>query len=170
MRRFVPTLVYSQQAMSLHKYILALALACALPTLYGQTTLQTANTDSTIITSVDEVTLDLVVHGKKNKAVLDLKPEDITVLDNGTAVKLSQLRLVTGSSPADHLVTLVFDHLDSAAGKNAHDIAAKIIKMIPASGFSFSVLEVQSRLRLLSRLRRRLIPSSELRATATSTS
>ncbi len=100
-----------------------------------------------IVTTVDEVTLDLVVHNKKNKAVLDLKPEDLAVTDNGSAVKLTDLRLVTGTSATEHLVTLLFDRLDPSAAKNAHDIAGKILKMIPADGFSFSVFSVGGRLR-----------------------
>jgi len=102
----------------------------------------------TIITNVEEVTLDLVVHNKKNKPILDLKAEDIAVMDNGSAVRLSDLRLVTGASSAEHSVTLVFDRLAPSAAKNAHDIATKILKMSPANGFSFSVLNVGGRLRL----------------------
>ncbi|MGA2219955.1 MAG: hypothetical protein ABSG51_17845, partial [Terracidiphilus sp.] len=35
-------------------------------------------------TNVDEVSLDLVVHDKHHKPVLDLKPEEVAVTDNGT--------------------------------------------------------------------------------------
>ena len=105
----------------------------------------------TIVSNADEVTLDLVVRDKKNKPVLDLKPEDIAVKDNGSAVKLSNLRLMTGQSGADHLITLVFDPLDPAAATNAREIAKKILKLVPTSGFSFSVLSVNGRLHLLQR-------------------
>jgi VWFA-related protein len=100
-----------------------------------------------IVTSADEVTLDMVVHDKKNEAVLDLKPGDIAITDSGSAVKLSDLRLVTGQS-AQHQITLVFGRLDPSAAKNARDIAAKILKMVPAKQFSFAVLKVEGRLRL----------------------
>ncbi len=113
-----------------------------------QTSPATKGESPTIVTNVDEVTLDLVVHNKKNKPILDLKTEDIAVTDNGTAVKLSDLRLVTGASSAEHFVTLLFDRLEPSAEKNARDIAAKILKMAPASGFSFSVLSVGGRLKL----------------------
>lgn len=103
----------------------------------------------TIVSNVDEVTLDLVVHNKKNKPVLDLKPEDITVTDNGSAVKLSDLRLVTGRSGTEHQVTLLFDRLEPSAATNARAIAARILKAIPADGFSLAVLNVGGRLRLL---------------------
>lgn len=101
-----------------------------------------------IVTSADEVTLDFVVHNKKNEAVLDLKPDDIAVTDGGSAVKLSDLRLVTGQSDAQHLITLVFGRLDPSSEKNARDIAAKILKMVPTKQFSFSVLNIEGRLRL----------------------
>jgi len=101
-----------------------------------------------IVISADEVTLDIVVHNKKNEAVLDLKPGDIAVTDSGSAVKLSDLRLVTGQSAAQHQITLVFGRLEPSAAKNARDISAKILKMVPAKQFSFSVLKVEGRLRL----------------------
>jgi VWFA-related protein len=117
------------------------------PQTTAQTTAPTAGAP-TIVTTVDEVTLDLVVRDKKNKPVLDLKPDELTVSDNGSTVKLSDLRLVTGTSNAQHRITLLFDRLDPSASKNAHDIAAKILKTVPESGFSISVLNVGGRLRL----------------------
>jgi len=130
-----------------------LGLLLLVPQSYAQTTApQTSASKAappTIVSNVDEVTLDLVVHNKKNKPVFDLKPEDITITDNGSAVKLSDLRLVTGRSGTQHQVTLLFDRLEPAAATNARAIAAKILKAIPADGFSFSVLSVGGRLRLL---------------------
>ena len=89
-----------------------------------------------------------MVHNKKNEPVLDLKPEDIAVTDSGSEVKIAGLRLVTGQSSAQHFITLVFDRLEPSSAKNAHDIAAKILKMVPANQFSFSVLGIEGRLRL----------------------
>ena len=60
------------------------------------------------MTSVDEVTLDMIVRNKKSKTVLDLQPTDISVTDGGKVVTVSDLRLVSGSD-GDHLVTLFFD-------------------------------------------------------------
>ena len=56
---------------------------------------------------VDEVSLDLAVKDKHRKPVLDLKPEDIEVTDNGIPVTLKDFRLVQGdvSSSRGHLVT-----------------------------------------------------------------
>lgn len=67
--------------------------------------------------------------------------------DGGTPVKLSSLHLVTGGA-GDHFVTLVFDRLDVAGDSNAREIAGKILKSIPPTGFSFSVTKAQARLML----------------------
>jgi VWFA-related protein len=101
-----------------------------------------------IVVRADEVNLDMVVHNKKNEAVLDLKPGDIAITDSGSAVKLSNLHLVTGQSAAQHQITMVFGRLEPSASKNARDIAAKILKVVPAKQFSFSVLKIEGRLRL----------------------
>jgi VWFA-related protein len=114
----------------------------------GVTSLVQKTDKTTIVSNADEVTLDLVVHDKRNKPVVDLKPEDIAVSDSGSAVKLTGFRLVTGKSDANHRITLVFDRLDPSSAKNAHDIANKILKMVPANQFSFSVLNIGGRLRL----------------------
>src|SRR5260370_31595391 len=50
----------------------------------------------TVKTTVDEVLLDLIVRDKKGKPVADLKPGDITVVDNGARQTLTSFRLVTG--------------------------------------------------------------------------
>jgi hypothetical protein len=44
--------------------------------------------------AVDAMQLYLVVHDKKGKPVLDLKPDDLTIIDDGSHVKLDNLRLV----------------------------------------------------------------------------
>src|SRR4051794_5069110 len=51
----------------------------------------------TVKTTVDEVLLDLIVRDKKGKPVADLKPGDITVVDNGAKQTLTSFRLVSGS-------------------------------------------------------------------------
>ena len=101
----------------------------------------------TEVVNVNEVSLNLVVRAKNGKIVQDLKPEDISVTDGGVAVKISTLHFVSGSS-GQHLVTLVFDRMDSASGHNAKDIAAKVLKMVPQDGFSFSVAKAEGRLML----------------------
>ena len=56
-----------------------------------------------ISTNADEVSLDLVVKDKKHNAILDLKPEDIEVTDNGTPVKLTGLHLVKADASTSHM-------------------------------------------------------------------
>jgi VWFA-related protein len=129
-------------------FLLSWSNAQTAPAASGVTAPAQKTDGTTIVSNADEVTLDLVVHDKRNKPVVDLKAEDIAVSDSGAAVKLTGLRLVTGKSGADHRITLVFDRLDPSSAKNAHDIANKILKMIPANQFSFSVLNIGGRLRL----------------------
>ena len=99
--------------------------------------------------NTDEVSLDLVVRTKGGKPVLDLKPSDLAVTDNGAPVNLSDLHLVKGSAESQHLVTIVFDRLDPGPAKAARAMAAKILGVIPAKGYSFSVFQVNGRLRLI---------------------
>jgi VWFA-related protein len=107
------------------------------------------NNSSTIVKNVDEVSLDVTVHNKKNKAVLDLKPGDIAVTDNDSRVEISDLRLISGATVAtDHLITFLFDEMDPSAATNARSIAQKTLKMIPDRGFRVAVLSVNGRLRL----------------------
>ena len=108
--------------------------------------------------SASAVSLDLVVRDKKGKPVLDLKPEQITITDDNSPVRLDSLHLVSGKQESDRLIMLVFDRASSAAepgqpmdpsmAKNTRDAAAEILKMIPESGFTVSVLDVEGRLRL----------------------
>ena len=100
-------------------------------------------------TNVDEVSLDLVVHDKKHKPVLDLKAEDIAITDDGTPVKLNGFRLVRGEAGSGHVVTLVFDRFEGALAKSAKVMADKILKALPTAGYSFAVLDMGGRLRLL---------------------
>jgi VWFA-related protein len=106
-----------------------------------------ATTDLT--TTVDEVSLDLVVRTKRDKPVLDLKPSDLAVTDNGSPVNLADLHLVTGESKSEHLVTFLFDRLDPGPAKAARNIAEKILKTIPGKGYYFAVLQMNGRLRLI---------------------
>jgi hypothetical protein len=73
-----------------------LTLAAMLPWAHGQTAQPTTSPVPTLILNAEEVSLDLVVHDKKNQAVLDLKPGEIAVFDAGSPVTLNSLRLVSG--------------------------------------------------------------------------
>ncbi len=102
----------------------------------------------TIRTQVDEVSLDISVQDARRNNILDLKPEDLVVTDNGTPVKLNGLHLVRGDSPRGHLVTLLFDPFSGVTARNARSAAEKVLKVLPSSGYSFSVLDIRGRLRL----------------------
>ncbi|MGD0628908.1 MAG: VWA domain-containing protein [Terracidiphilus sp.] len=104
-----------------------------------------------ISTNVNEVSLDLVVHDKKHNAILDLKPDDLTVTDDGVPVKLTGFRLVDRETAASrgHLITLLFDHIQGPTAKSTRIIAQKILSVLPSAGYSFSVLQFQDRLRLI---------------------
>lgn len=124
---------------------LFLLLLLALPT-FAQD--HAESTDTTIFANTNEVSQDLVVRDRKNKPVLDLKPEELEITDNGSPVQLAALRLVDRSSHIARSVTLVFGPMDVSAATNAGQIALKILKMVPEDGFSISVLNVSGRLRL----------------------
>jgi VWFA-related protein len=135
-------------------WLAGLALVFLAPWAYGQAAspsepapaqLSGANTH----VNVDEVSLDLVVHDKSHKQVLDLKPEDIAVTDDGTPVKLTGFHLVNGEAGNDQLVTLVFDRFEGPTAKSVEGMAEKIVRMFPAKGFSFAVLDYSGRLRLI---------------------
>ncbi len=100
-------------------------------------------------TNVDDVSLDLVVHDKNQKPVLDLKPEDLAITDNDTPVTLKGLQLVSADSGTDHIVTMVFDNFDGATAKDAQNVAYKILKALPPKGYSFALFDFMGRLRLI---------------------
>lgn len=108
---------------------------------------QTTPDKTTVMKNVDEVLIDFVVH-KRKKPVLDLRPEEVVVADEGATVKLSDLRLVTRQTGGNHLVMFLFDSLDPSAAANARDVAKRILKLIPPAEFSFAVFKINQRLRL----------------------
>ena len=125
----------------------------------GQTALDTQSSPATkaseqtpaINTNVDEVSLNLVVRDKKHNPILDLKPEDIAVTDNGAPVKLTGVHLVHADAAAGtgNMITLVFDTFRGVTAKNIRDIADKVLALLPAKGYSFAVLDFTNRLRLI---------------------
>lgn len=118
-------------------------------TLFAQGAAEKRVETPTIESNVDEVSIDMVVHNKKNKPVLDLKPQELSVTDDGMTAKIADLRLISGKTDAaEQRITLLFDQLDPSAATNAHNIATKILKMVPERGFELSVLNVSGRLHL----------------------
>jgi VWFA-related protein len=89
-------------------------------------------------TGTTAVLLDVVVRDKRGRPVRDLRPDEITVLENGVAREVRSFRLVEAGAGADAtaappaavmradpqritLISLVFDHL----GQNARQLALK---------------------------------------------
>jgi VWFA-related protein len=135
----------------------ALILAAAAPSAPPQQ-------QSTVKTTVDEVLLDLIVRDKKGKPVSDLKPEDITVADNGAKQTLTSFRLVQGSeavsatgaaTPLDplrqvRLVTLAFEPLAAPdQRKMARSAAIDLIKGEQGVNVFYSVVVIDTRLLVL---------------------
>jgi VWFA-related protein len=124
----------------------------------GYFLLQPISPPADLSVNSEEIRLGLVVLDKKNRPVLDLKPEEIAVTDGDSPVALNNLRLVTGKERSEHPITLLFDRpgpasdlhqsIDPSAANQPRDVAEKILKIFPESGFSFSVLDVQGRLQL----------------------
>jgi VWFA-related protein len=96
----------------------------------------------------DEVSLDLIVRTRKKKPVLDLKPSDLAITDDGSPVTLTGLHLVTAASAPDRLITLLFDRLDPSSARAARNLAARILRVVPNEGYSIAVLQMGGRLRL----------------------
>jgi len=118
----------------------------------------------TVKTSVDEVILDLIVRDKKGKPVADLKPEDITVSDNGNKQELTSFRLVRGAEAISsrgeksmldplrqlRLVTLAFDALGEAdQRKTARTAANDLVKGSQGTNVFYSVVAINTQLMIL---------------------
>ena len=93
--------------------------------------------------TVDEVVLDFIVRDKKGKPVTDIKPEDVTVTDNGAKQEITSFRLVRGAeaisingttTPLDplrqiRLVTLAFEAMgEGDQRKTAREAAVDLVK------------------------------------------
>jgi len=118
----------------------------------------------TVKTTVDEVLLDLIVRDKKGKPVTDLKPEDLTVVDNGAKQTLTSFRLVSGAealTPAGtktaldplrqiRLVTLAFEAMTEAdQRKLARTAALDLIKGDQTTNVYYAVVVINTRLFVL---------------------
>lgn len=125
-----------------------LALVFLSPWAQGQAAQETLGQLPAFHAKAEEVSLDLVVHDKKNRPVSDLTPNEIAITDDGTPVTLTDLRFVNNDSGTGRLITMVFDQLDPNVMKGARQVAEKVLKMIPENGFSVAVLSVDGRLRL----------------------
>ena len=118
--------------------------------------------------TAEEVVLDLIVRDKSGHPARDVRPERLTVLDNGSPRPVKSLRLIDGreviaagsAAPAGaldrrldplrqiRLVTLVFDSLGQEARRFARQGALDFVQNVPANALC-AVTTVDSRLRVL---------------------
>lgn len=139
------------------RFFSAIFLIFFVSAVYGQAAPETQSPSAEmeqapgISTNVNEVSLDLVVHDKKQSAILDLKPQDLVVTDNDVPVKLTEFHLVSRDAGAGggHLITMVFDPFHGPTATSARILAEKILSVLPSAGYSFAVLDFKSRLRLM---------------------
>jgi|CZKF01.1.fsa_nt_gi VWFA-related protein len=150
----------SKHQSSIVKLLASIAIVLPVLLACGQTAQLPASQAADSTVNIEKVSLDLLANYKNHKPVLDLKPEEIAIADDNSPVKLDSLHLVSGKQDSDRLITLVFDRagsivdpgqiLDPSMARETRDAAVKILKMIPGSGFTISVLDVEGRLRLQS--------------------
>jgi len=118
----------------------------------------------TVKTTVDEVVLDFIARDKKGKPITDLKPEDLTVMDNGAKEDLTSFRLVQGAEAITQtgattkldplrqlrLVTLAFEAMgEPDQRKRARTAATDLIKGEQGANVFYSVVVIDTRLLLL---------------------
>ena len=138
-----PSTIEVLRCKTTRKVVLLLTVAFGALRCNSQTAQPTTIPGAAVTVQADEVSLDLVVHDKKQRPVLDLKPDEVAITDNGDPVKITSLRLVGSGSENDHLITLVFDRLSATLKKTAAEVAGKILKATPESEFSLAVLRIQ---------------------------
>jgi VWFA-related protein len=118
----------------------------------------------TIKSNVDEVLLDIVVRDKKGKPINDLKPDDLTITDNGTKQNITSFRLVNGAEAISHtgevtkldpmrqvrLVTLAFEAMGEPDQRLiARKAAIDLIKGDQGTNVFYSVVMINTRLMVL---------------------
>jgi len=131
---------------------------------------QQANPDqssTTIRSTAQEVLVDLVFRDKKGKAIRDVRPDEIHVLEDGVVQNLTSFRLIEGNnaeviapgtktSPARvdpmreiRLVTLVFEGLDIEGKRFFRQALKDVLDMAPEQNLYFSILTVDQKLHVI---------------------
>ncbi len=143
--------------------VTALAALCALSA-FAQEPPATSPQKPTVKVTAEEVLLDIIVRDKKGKPVTDLKPEELTVTDNGVRQALTSFRLVAGSEAISRdgatakldplrqlrLVTLAFEPLGEIdQRKTARSAAIDLINGEQGANVYYSVVAVNTRLLVL---------------------
>ena len=112
--------------------------------------------------NVQEVLVDLVARDKKGNLVRNLEPSDLEITDDGAAVKVKDLRYVTGgvaahvqagqqAQPAQlmRIVSLVFENVGNESARLAREAAEEMLKTAREADIYFAVFRVSGRLRLV---------------------
>jgi len=120
--------------------------------------------------TAQEVVLDMVFRDKKGRAIHDLRPEEIHVLEDGVEQKVTSFRLVEGKAtdlsnasktPAERgslsldpmrevrLITLVFEGLDQEGKRFFRQALKDILDMALEQNLYFSIVTVDHGLQVL---------------------
>jgi VWFA-related protein len=140
------------------------------PPTHGQTQAATSDqtTTPTVRSNVQEVVLDMVFRDKKGKAIRDVRPEEIHVLEDGAEQKLTSFRLVEGTSARSlnagapesapvrldpmreiRLVTLVFEGLDPDSKRFFRQAVKDILDSSPEPNLYYSILTIDQKLQCI---------------------
>lgn len=124
----------------------------------------------TVRSTANEVVLDMVFRDKKGKAIHDIRPEEIHVLEDGVEQKVTSFHLVegkpgelsatpktageNGSAALDpmrevRLVTLVFEGLDQEGKRFFRQSLKDILDMSPEQNLYFAIVAVDHGLQML---------------------
>jgi VWFA-related protein len=145
--------------------LVVMAVAATLP---AAAQMPAAAGSSALQAEADPVRLDLAVRDRHNKPVLDLKPQELSVTDNGARIPVNDLRLVNGKGQADPLITLFFERPGMTGGRKGsddymfgrspnaaretsrqlRDAASKFLRAFPGSGVEVSVVDAWGRLQI----------------------
>jgi len=125
--------------------------------------------NTTLRSTAQEVLLDMVFRDKKGKAIRDVRPEEIHVLEDGVEQNLTSFRLIEGNgaeaaaTPGTNtttagrvdplreirLVTLVFEGLDAEGKRFFRQALKDILDMAPEQNLYFSILTVDQKLHVI---------------------
>jgi len=125
--------------------------------------------NTTIRSTAQEVLLDMVFRDKKGKAIRDVRPEEIHVLEDGVEQNLTSFRLIEGNAAEAattagtnttttgrvdplreiRLVTLVFEGLDVEGKRFFRQALKDILDMAPEQNLYFSILTVDQKLHVI---------------------
>lgn len=155
--------------------LFAAALFCACGLVSQTPNMQQASANQTSAPTIrmnsEEVTLDMVFHDKKGKAVHDIRPEQVHVYEDGVEQHLTSFKYLDGAvnAPSDapaaapasggsipldpmrelRLVTLVFEGLDPEGKRFFHQALEDLLKMAPEQNLYFSVMVVDEKLHMI---------------------